>query len=394
MAQAYLVGHGGALSPNTPGGDPVGNALRWKTELDRTAIQKQQSESYARQLDLTERAQNFKQMRAQLDLVGSNSPQGQAIARQLAGDLGLPVDENTDPELLSTVIGNGFKKVDGLVANRKLSPQAISEGIGEMYFAAVDALKGVGGTKQEKEAAFRALGDVYRTRLGEGRDASRQARQYGYSSALQGQRSADSRALVDYKLERGVGRGSTGTDSGPRTRANSEWNRALEEQPWLNGIPVNERTPERVEFEMNRYRDKVLTRNGLAPVTPWTPDARDMGPTASPNVPTGRPAPAEASPAQPAAGGMMGPPEPPRVSTGDPSLDSAYKALGKSFAKIRAMQGTGRDRLMAIVKRAKDAGLQIEYSPEAGLYGQDYEKFGTLFESTFTDDEAKKLFGE
>lgn len=163
---SYLVGHGGALSPGAPGGNPVGNAISTAIAIDSQRLRQQQAETYAKQTAIAERGQKLRSLETTMDLLGTKTPQGMEAMHQYAKELGLDYDPgSTDPELVSNILTNGRKSYAKVAADPTLSDVAKLEKFGEIYFAAVDALRQYGGTKSEKRAAERAVGDLGRSML-------------------------------------------------------------------------------------------------------------------------------------------------------------------------------------------------------------------------------------
>ena len=162
MAQAYLVGHGGALSPNTPGGNPVGNALGTASTImglrdqrDRTAIAQQEVERRTRALDIEQKENDLKNFMSEREVWGQGTPQRQEINNRLLGIMGITETSHVAPEAVDNMVTQTQKRLSNLQHKYtvgKLSEDAYYDGVGSALFAVHDAINKGNGTLKEKEA--------------------------------------------------------------------------------------------------------------------------------------------------------------------------------------------------------------------------------------------------
>ena len=358
MAQAYLVGHGGALSPNTPGGDPVGNYLSKAIAVDNQKLQRQQSESYAKQVEAQALGQKLKHLEGVMDLAGSKSPAGRAAYAEYSGLVGIPYDPNdVDDETHTTIIDNGRKQWAKIAADKTLSDVDRQVKFEALRQAAIDAVSRAGGTKTERAAAVKAVEQDFSGReklQTEGRRNKEHDRRAGgaLGRTYAGQENAD-RLRREYRQDFPPAGRTAGSREGIDISATAATIRqSLEKRkyPGPDGRPTVawEKLPaeeqDRLLLEAQQRAQRVV--QGKAGVPGADPTA--VGPV--PGIRTDLPRPAPG----------------PAISTGDPDEDQQVGALRDAYAEASAIQGDQKAKVKLVMQRAIEAGYDVQFNPETG----------------------------
>jgi len=207
MSTAYLVGHGDALGPGTPGGNPVGNALDTAMTLDQHALERQRQDLNAKMLQRQQDADEMKSLGQQLELVGTKSPAGQQIMGKMLGKWGITYDPSSvDPQTVATVTQNALKGWAQVNSDPSMSPDKKAEWIFEHQQAAIAALNAGGGTKSERAAGmagiksgFDPLAASVKGEYATSQDNVRADHRQTNALSLEQQRLQDQQAMVDYK---------------------------------------------------------------------------------------------------------------------------------------------------------------------------------------------------
>ncbi len=394
--QPYLV-----TEHRDPIGDnPVQNALNVRNTLDQAAIEKKRSDLYQRQLDITEKAQNMKDLYSQLELVGSKSPAGQQIQHEILGHWGVSYDPNsTDPETVTNVVDNGIKGWEKIKGDPKMSTEAKQTWVFQQQQAAAAALARTGGTKSERAASADASKSIY-GEMGKslaGEDATTQhgiqvGQSLGASKTMAGIHLDNSKSLVDYKQQHGIGGGAGGRTPRADIDASGTYasmRKGLEEGyhdyngkrvAW-NALPLEEQT-KKLSEAYTMAKAATGAQGKLSGVPGEDPTA--IGPAPGEGMRPDLPAPA----AKPAA------------STGDPGNDAMIQSMTPVFDSVRSSKAPASERRKMLFDQARAKGLDVTYNPETGdvtagrKRPHDADLLLEVLKSVFSDEDLQNLFAE